>query len=266
MFIVKVGGGKDINLDYICEDFASLIKKEAAILVHGASYKRGEIAKKLGHPTKTVISPSGISSVYTDSKALEIFLMVYAGLVNKQIVAKLQKFGVNAVGLSGLDGRIWEGKRKGKILIQEEGKTKLLTGNLTGKVEKINVGFIKLLLDNGFCPVICPPAISYKNEIINVDNDRAIAVMAKELGVKKLVLLFEAPGFLRDPDDESTLISHIKKEKVDEYLKFAAGRMKKKILGIREAIEAGVEEIYLGDGRIKNPISLALQGKGTVIS
>jgi len=266
MIIVKVGGGKKINLDYVCQDFASLVKREKAILIHGASAKRDEIAKKLGHSTKTVVSPSGISSVYTDEKALEIFLMTYAGLVNKQIVAKLQRFGINAVGLSGVDARLWEGKRKRNILIREKKKVKLLTDNFTGRVEKINTELIKLLLNNNFIPVICPPAISYENEIINVDNDRAIAVMAKELGVEKMVVLFEAPGLLKNPKDEKSLITHIDKNEIDKYLKFAKGRMKKKILGAQEAIKAGVKKIYWGDGRIKNPISSALQGKGGVIS
>lgn len=266
MIIVKIGGGKNINLDYVLEDFASLVKKEKAILVLGASAKRNEIAQKLGHPPKVVISPSGISSVYTDKAAMEIFLMVYSGLVNKQVVAKLQNLGVNAVGLSGLDGRIWEGKRKKNILVKEEGKIKLLTDNLTGKVERVNTKLIKLLLDNGFIPVISPPAISYENEIINVDSDLALAAMAKELRVEKIVFLFEAPGLLKDLGDETSLINKINKEKIDHYLKFAQGRMKKKILGAKMAIEAGVKEIYFGDGRIKKPITLALEGKGTVIS
>lgn len=263
--IIKVGGGKNINWDNVCTDIASLVKKEKVILVHGASSKRDEIAKKLGHPTKTVISPSGISSVYTNEKALEIFLMVYAGLINKQIVARLQKLGVNAVGLSGVDGRLWQGRRKEKTLVKEGKKIKLLTNNFTGKVERINAKLIKTLLANGFVPVVSAPAISYKGEIINVDNDLAVPVMAGALGVKKIVILFEAPGLLKDPSDESTLINQIRKDRIDDYLKFAQSRMKKKILGAKRAIAAGVKEIYLGDGRTKNPIRKALSGKGTVI-
>lgn len=265
MLIIKVGGGKNINWDYVCQDIASLVKKEKVILVHGASAKRDEMAKKLGRPTKTIISPSGISSVYTDQKALEIFLMVYAGLINKKIVAKLQKLGVNAVGLSGVDGQLWQGKKKKYTLVKEDEKTKLMKDNLTGRVEKINTKLIKILLDNGFILVICPPAISFEGEIINVDNDLAVATMAGALSVKKIVVLFEAPGLLKDPNDESSLIDQIRKEKVDDYLKFAQGRMKKKILGAKEAISAGAREIYWGDGRAKNPIQKALSGKGTVI-
>lgn len=266
MLIVKAGGGKHINWDYIAQDIASLTKKEKVVVVHGASVKRDEIAKKLDHPTKTITSPSGISSVYTDKQALEIFLMVYAGLVNKQIVASLQKRGVNAVGLSGVDGRLWEGKQKPHTVIKENGKTKLLKNNLTGRVEKINKKLIQMLIGHGFVPVICPPAISFDGEIINTDNDVAVAVMAADFTVEKLVVLFEAPGLLRDIKNEKSIIHKIKKEKLDEYMHFAKGRMKKKILGAQKACLSGVKVIYWGDGRIKNPISNALQGKGTIIT
>lgn len=265
MLLIKVGGGKNINWDYIAEDVSYLSKKEPIIIVHGASTKRDEIAKKLNHPTKVVTSPSGIQSVYTDKVALEIFLMVYAGLMNKQIVAKLQKHNVNAVGLCGVDGRLWEGKRKDILMVLEENKTKIIKDNYTGRVEKINTNLINLLIKNNYTPVICSPAISYEGEIINTDNDFAISIMAKALGLKKMVFLFEAPGLLRDYKNEKSVIKKVPKEKVSEYLNFANGRMKKKILGVQKAIGMGVLETFFGDARIKNPIKNALMGKGTVI-
>lgn len=266
MFLIKIGGGDQINLDYVCEDIASLAKKGKIVIVHGAGKTRDKIARKLGYPTKTVVSPSGISSVYTDGKALEIFLMVYAGLINKKIVSKLQSCGINAIGLSGVDGRLWVAKRKKELFIKENNKVKLLKDNLTGRVEKVNISLIKLLVKNGYMPVICPPAISFDNEIVNVDNDGAIAIMAKTLNAKELISLFEAPGLLKNPEDEKSTIDHIEKNKLDEYLKYAQGRMKKKILGAKKALELGVEKIYWGDGRIKNPIINLLKGKGTIIS
>lgn len=265
MFIVKVGGGKSINWDYVCEDLASLLKKEEVILVHGASHKRDEIAEKLGQPTRTITSPSGFTSVFTDKIALEIFLMAYAGLVNKQIVAKLQRLSVNAVGLSGVDGRLWEGKRKSNTLVKNQGKTKLLRNNFTGRVERVNTELLQTLREAGFFPVVCAPGISYEGEIINVDNDWAAALMAKELKAKKLVFLFEAPGLLRNLNNEKTLIRKINKKNIEAVFKFAQGRMKKKILGAKIALEGGVREIYFADGRVKNPIQKALSGKGTVI-
>lgn len=266
MILIKVGGGKTINWDFIADDIKTLQKKEQIIIVHGASVKRDEIAEKLGSPTKTVTSPSGITSVYTDEKALEIFLMVYSGLVNKQIVSTLQKYNVNAVGLSGVDGKLWQAKAKKELLIQDGKKVKLLKNNRTGRVEKINTDLLKILIKNNYVPVISAPAISYENEIVNTDNDWAAAVTAGSLQVEKLIYLFEAPGMLKNHKDESTLIKKIKKAKLSDYLQYAEGRMKKKLLGVQKAIELGVKQIYWGDGRIKNPVTSALSGKGTFIN
>src|SRR5579864_4502820 len=112
MILIKGGGGKNINWEYISQDIAEIIKRgDQVIVVHGASTTRDEIGKRLGTPTNTITSPSGITSVYTNENAIDVFLMSYCGLINKRIVAIMQRFGVNAVGLSGIDGRLWEGSR-----------------------------------------------------------------------------------------------------------------------------------------------------------
>jgi [amino group carrier protein]-L-2-aminoadipate 6-kinase len=265
MILVKVGGAKNLNWNEIGTDLKTLSEKEQIILVHGASKIRDDIAVQMGAPTQTVVSPSGVSSVFTDQTAMDIFLMSYPGLVNKTIVAKLQQLGINAIGLSGVDGRIWEGVRKDKILIKENGKIFAKTGNMTGRVEKINTKLILDLLGSGYLPVITPPAISYEGEIINVDNDLAIAVMGRELKIEKLVVLFEAPGLLEKFGDESSLIKEIPKDKIDDFLKFGEGRMKKKIIGAKEALNNGVSEVIFGDSRVNNPIQNALNYAGTVI-
>ncbi len=267
MLIIKVGGGKNINWDYVAADINSLVQAgKQVIIVHGASEKRDELASKLGIPTKTVVSPTGISSVLTDAAAIEVFLMAYSGLINKTIVAKLLSLGVNAVGLSGVDGRLWQAKKKGDIFVKENGKVKLLKGNLTGRVEKINDRLIELMVGNGYVPVISAPAISHESEIVNTDNDWATAVMAGSLRVKEIVYLFEAPGLLKDFHDKKSVIHEIKKDRLDEFMKFAQGRMKKKLLGVKKAFELGVRKVYFGDGRIKNPIENVLKGNGTIIS
>lgn len=265
MILIKAGGGKAINWEGISRNIAELLASEPVVLVHGASAWRDEIAARLSVPVKKVVSPSGISSVYTDEEAIEVFLMAYAGLVNKRVVARLQAHGVNALGLSGVDGRLWQAKAKKDILVKDAGKTKLLRDNLTGRVERVNGGLLRLLMDHGYCPVVCAPALSYEGEIVNTDNDAAAAVMSEELGIKTMVYLFEAPGLLRDPDREDSLIAAIDKFKIDECLSYARERMKKKILGVKRAIEGGVETVYFGDGRVENPVRDALAGKGTVI-
>lgn len=265
MLLVKIGGGAGINWDGVCLDILDLLSKEAVICVHGANVQRDELAARLSVPVQTVFSPSGISSVYTDRALMEVLLMAYAGLVNKKIVARMQSHGINAVGLSGVDGRLWEASPKKNLLVKERGKVKLLKGNLTGRVESINSSLLMLLMDNGYCPVVCAPALSFENEIVNTDNDWAAAVMAGALGIKKIVSLFEAPGLLRDAGDENTMISRIRKEDLDGVLKHAKGRMKKKILGAKKSFENGVEALFWGDGRIDRPVLKTLQGKGTVI-
>jgi len=192
--------------------------------------------------------------------------MAYSGLVNKTIIAKLLSYGVNAVGLSGIDGRLWQAKKKGVIMIKENEKVKLLKGNLTGRVEKINDRLITLLVNNGYVPVISAPAISHDSEIVNTDNDFATAVMAGSLGVAEVVYLFEAPGLLKDFNDKKSIITHIDKNNLGEFMNFAQGRMKKKLLGVKKAFELGVKKVYFGDGRIKNPIKNVLKGNGTIIS
>jgi len=265
MILVKAGGGRDLNWDGLCADIAGLRAAEPLVLVHGASTLRDEIAARLAVPVRTVVSPSGISSVYTDHEAIEVFLMAYAGLANKRLVARLLSHGVPAVGLSGVDGRLWEAAAKKDIPVLENGRTKLLRGNLTGRVEKVNAGLLRLLVDNGYVPVVCAPAISYEGEIVNTDNDLAAAVMAGALGITKMVYLFEAAGLLREAGRDDTRIPRVGREGLDEVMPFAQGRMKKKIMGVRKALELGVEAVYFGDGRIAQPLRSALAGNGTVL-
>jgi [amino group carrier protein]-L-2-aminoadipate 6-kinase len=264
MLIIKVGGGENINKAGIAEDIKKL--KEPVVFVHGGRKQTDKVADALGRPTKRIQSPSGVTSVLTDKEALKTLTMVYAGLLNKEWVQVFQKQQVNAVGLSGADGRIWQGERKMNLIAAENGKEKLVKDTYTGKVNKINAGLINLLLENNYLPVITQPAITEDGELINTDNDRNLGVMAGALGAKKLVVLFEAPGMLESPEDESTVIRFIKKSELKNMMQFAKGMMKKKIIGAIEAFAAGAEEICWGDSRIENPVTSALEGKGTTIS
>ena len=124
--VLKVGGSEGIDLDALCDDVAALHRDRLPlVLVHGGSAETNRVAEALGHPPQFITSPSGFTSRLTDRKALEIFEMVYCGSVNKGLVERLQARGVNAIGLSGLDGRIWEGKRKKSLRVVEDGKVRL---------------------------------------------------------------------------------------------------------------------------------------------
>jgi acetylglutamate/LysW-gamma-L-alpha-aminoadipate kinase len=266
MIVIKVGGGKGISIEAVCQDVADLVKRgERLILVHGGSHETNELSTALGKPPRFVTSVSGVESRYTDRDTLEIFNMVYVGKMNKRYVERLQQLGVNAVGLCGADGRSMVGERKASIKVVENGKRKVLRNDFTGRVEQINTDLLTLLLDHGYTPVLCPPAMSYENELINVDGDRMAAVLASALQAKTLVILSNVPGLLQDVDDPDSLIASIDKTRLSAFFDRAQGRMKKKVMGASEALAQGVEAVILGDARLDHPVQQALEGRGTVI-
>ncbi len=266
MIVVKVGGSVGIDLPLVCADVATLVQAgERLVLVHGGSHRTNVVAETLGHPPEFVTSLSGYTSRRTDRETLRIFEMVYCGEVNKGIVEMLQARGANAVGLSGLDGRLLEGRRKEAIKVIQDGKRRVIRDDYTGTVERVNIGLLNLLLDAGYLPVVTPPAISEASEAINVDGDRAAARIAAALGAEALVILSNVPGLLRDPSDELSLVHHIDPAHAEEFMVHAHGRMRIKVLGAMEALREGVGRVILGDGRIAEPVRRALAGAGTVI-
>jgi len=267
MIIIKAGGGEGLDSDAVCADVAALVKQgKKVVLVHGGSHETNVISTQLGHPPHFVTSVSGHESRHTDRATLEIFMMVTAGKINKLLVERLQALGVNAVGLSGIDGRLLEGQRKESLRILENGKRRILHDEYSGVIEKVNVGLLDLLLHAGYVPVIAPQAISYGNEALNVDGDRAAAAIAAALKAETLVILTNVPGLLRDVADESTLITHIPQAQAGDYLeRYASGRMKRKILGAVEAMQDGVKQVIIADGRGADPVSKALAGQGTIV-
>jgi [amino group carrier protein]-L-2-aminoadipate/L-glutamate 6-kinase len=266
MLVVKVGGGKGIPIEAVCQDVSALVGRgERLILVHGASHETNLLSMALGKPPRFVTSISGVESRYTDRETLAIFTMAYVGKMNKLFVERLQQLGVNAVGLCGADGRSMEGERKAAIKVIENGKRKVLRDDFTGRVEQINTALLTLLLEHGYTPVLCPPGLSHESEIINVDGDRAAAVLAAAFKAETLVILSNVPGLLRDVNDASSLVHRIDKARVSSYMDLALGRMKHKMMGAAAALEQGVGTVILGDARLEYPIQQALQGQGTVI-
>jgi acetylglutamate/LysW-gamma-L-alpha-aminoadipate kinase len=266
MIVVKVGGGKDLNVAGIVADLAELLRSgRQIILVHGGAETTNEVAAALGHPPEFVTSESGYVSRRTDRRTLEIFEMVYCGQLNKMWVERFQTAGIDAVGLSGLDGRIFEGTRKDTLRIRVDGKRLVLRDDWTGTVERVNTRLLQLLLDAGFFPVLTPPGASDRGEAINVDGDRAAAMVAAAFHAEALIILSNVPGLLRSFPDESTLIREIPKAKANDFMQFAEGRMKKKVMGAVEAIDEGVRKVIFADGRVDRPVSAALAGGGTQI-
>jgi len=267
MLVVKIGGGSGIQIGPTVEDAADRIRDGGKIvLVHGASGETNLLAERLGKPPRFVTSVSGLESRYTDRETLEIFEMAYCGKGNKALVEAFQSRGVNAVGLSGLDGRIFEGKRKDTITILEGGKRKVLRGDYTGKIERVNLGLVSLLLDHGYVPVLCPPAASYEGEAVNVDGDTAAAMLAAALKAEEFLMLSNVPGLLRDVADAASLVTRIPARAVEEFMPLAQGRMKRKLMAATIALEGGVKRVILASANVARPVTAALEGRGTVIS
>ncbi len=266
ILVVKVGGSEGIDLDAICDDLATIHPQRPVVLVHGGSHRTNQVAEALGHQPRFITSPSGYTSRHTDRKTMGIFQMVYCGEVNKGIVERLQARGVNALGISGMDGKLWQGKRKAAIYSVEDGRKRVIRDSYTGKVEQVNVALLRSLMDQSYLPVLTPPAISFQGESINVDGDRAAAKTAAALQARQLLILSNVPGLLKEFPDESSLLEECSFNEIDSIAEtFAQGRMRIKLLGAKEAIAEGVGQVVLGDARGRSPIQQAIAGKGTVI-
>ena len=266
VIVVKLGGTEGVDFSAICADAAALLQtRRSLVFVHGGSAEANTLGEALGTPPKFITSPSGFTSRYTDRKTLEVFLMAVNGKVNSLLTEQLQGLGVNAFGLSGLDGRLLVAARKDSIQSVEGGKRKIIHDDFTGKIEQVNLDLLELLLGAGYLPVIAPLAVSPKGEALNVDADRAAARVAAALKAETLILLTAVPGLMAKFPDESTLIRQIPQANLPAALEMAQGRMKKKILGAEEALQGSVGKVIIADGRTPTPLSAALAGAGTVI-
>ncbi|MFM8320381.1 MAG: [LysW]-aminoadipate kinase [Chloroflexota bacterium] len=266
MMVVKLGGAEGVDFSAICRDVRELLGQGARlVLVHGGSAQANALGEQLGRPPRFITSPSGYTSRHTDRATLEVFLMAVNGTVNSLLVEQLQGMGVNALGLSGLDGRLIAAERKEAVQSVENGKRKIIRDDYTGKIERVNAGLLHTLLDCGYLPVIAPLAVGHGGEALNVDADRAAAMVAAALGAETLLLLTAAPGLLRSFPDESTLVRQLPAAQLPAAQEMAQGRMKKKVLSAEEALQGGVKRVIIADGRIERPVLAALGGGGTTI-
>ncbi len=265
LIVIKIGGGAGIELAPVIEEVAGLVRGGArVVLVHGGSHETNELAARLGHEPRWITSPSGHTSRRTDRRTLEIFEMAYCGKVNKGIVEMLRGAGVDAVGLSGLDGGIWTGQRKDAIRSIEDGRTVIVRDDLSGVVKRVDASLLTLLMEAGRTPVLTPPAVTVEGVAINVDADRAAAMTAAALGADELLLLSNVPGVLADPRDASSLIAGTGDGGIDRIREAASGRMKNKVLAAEEAIDGGVGRVVIGSANGVGAIRRARAGAGTV--
>lgn len=269
MLVVKLGGSAGIDPALTLDDLAALWPEQRIVFIHGANATLDEWTRRVGREPRLVTSSTGQVSRFTDRETMDLMLMVYAGLVNKRLVEGLQQRGVNAVGLTAMDGRIASGPRKDTLRAIENGKPKVLRGDYAGSIEQVDTRLLELLLDHGYLPVLTPPAVSYQGEAINVDGDKLAMQLAVALRAEALVILSNTPGLLRDVRDPDSLIATVDVSdpaSVEAAMAAAQGRMKKKVEAGCKAVAAGIGRVVFADARVTQPIQRALAGAGTVLT
>jgi acetylglutamate/LysW-gamma-L-alpha-aminoadipate kinase len=261
--VVKIGGAEGVATTNVVQEIAHFVSEgRRVVLLHGGSDLTNTLSERLGHEIRMITSPSGMTSRYTDSETIRIFAMAVAGQINTELVALLQQHGVNALGLTGVDGRLMLAKRKAVVRsVTPEGRVQILRDDYTGQIEQINARLLEQLLDAGYTPVIAPLALSHQGERLNVDGDRAAAAVAAALHAEELAIMTNVPGLLSDPADLSTVIHTIPASQLSEYMDYARGRMRKKLLGAQEALQGGVRRVCIGSSSLQ----AVLNGAGTSI-
>ena len=234
--VIKIGGGvleNEAQRDAFLRQFAAI--EGPKVLVHGGGRLATTMAERLGVETHMIDGRR-----VTDKETLNIVTMVYGGLVNKQVVAQLQTMGVNAIGLTGVDGG-WMRSIKRPL------KNGIDYGYV-GDVEEVNGDYLRMLLDNGLTPIIAPITFSKEGLLLNTNADTVASQTAISLAPEvELTFCFEKAGVLSNPDDESSLIARITPEtytqlKADGII---SGGMIPKIDNAFAAIEHGVQTVRI---------------------
>lgn len=264
-FVVKIGGSilKSKFPEEFKEDLKNLYMNNRVVLVHGGADIVTQVAETMGKQQKFIVSPDGMRSRYTDKETMEIYTMVMAGKINKQIVASLHQDNIKAVGLSGVDGFLLKAVRKKKLIVLDErGRKVAINGGYTGKIESVNSELLNNLLDLKYLPVIAPIAMDDEYNLLNVDSDRAAAYIAAALKADGIIICTDVSGLMLN----GKVISKMNAAEAKEKIPLIGHGMKKKVYAAVEALEAGVKKVFITSGFVKKPLSSALNYEvGTLI-
>lgn len=277
--VVKIGGARAVEPEGAVADIAHLVANgRKVVVVHGGSTAVDETLEALGEEPTYVETPSGVTGRFTDERTMEVFTMVMAGKLNTDLTATLREAGVDALGLSGVDGGLLTGSRKSAVRVVENGKKKIKRGDHSGKITDVNAELLETLLDDGYTPVTTVPMLAEEGTDsqsgngesrtcvpVNADADRAAAAVAGALGAE-LVVLTDVEGVYADPEDPETLIASASTPADLDALNDAAeGFMTKKIMAATEALDGGAAKVVVADANVNDPITTALNGAGTHI-
>lgn len=234
------------------------------VIVHGGGPEITQAMEKMGKKPKFV---EGLR--VTDEETLDIVKMVLVGKINTDIVSRINKFNGKGVGLSGKDNKLILAKKKLHKIIKE-GREKEIDLGHVGETVKVNPEVVDILTDRGYIPVISPVGITEDGNSLNLNSDTVAGDIAAALGAKKLVILTDVPGIMKDLEDKNSLINEIKVSDIDSLIKenIIEGAMIPKLEACANAVKGGVKRAHIIDGRVKHSILLELltdEGIGTMI-
>ena len=230
------------------------------VIVHGGGPEINEMLKKVGKESKFIAG-----NRVTDEETVEIVEMVLSGKVNKGIVADINKYGGKAVGLSGKDANMVFVEKK----FAEVDGEKIDIG-FVGEIKEINTEVIKLLETNDVIPVISSIGVDKNGQTYNINADYVAGAIAGKLQSDRLVFLTDVDGILLDYNNKQTLIDEIDVEKVNDLIErgIISGGMLPKVNTCLDAIENGVENVVILNGKLEHSLLLELfteEGAGTLI-
>ncbi|MGO9643498.1 MAG: [LysW]-aminoadipate/[LysW]-glutamate kinase [Candidatus Bathyarchaeia archaeon] len=264
--IIKLGGRvmDDALSEAALNDLETVSKQTPLILVHGGGNIVTRFAEKLGVEQKFVTSPEGFRSRYTDSETMQIYTMVMAGQVNKEIVRRLLTKKIPSIGLSGLDGALIRAERKKRLIVKDErGRRVAIEGGYTGTVKEVDKKLLVTLLDAGYVPVIAPIALGEENEALNIDGDRTAAHIAGALHADLLLLMTDVEGVSLNDTIRRKMTANEAKNSISSL----GPGMITKVYAALEAISMGVSKVTIAPGAHESPFTSAMKNEsGTVIT
>ena len=270
-FVVKLSGKvteDHENLTSLAEELALLHQVGIRIcVVHGGGKQLTELAKKLGIE-QTIIEGRRV----TDDATLEMAKMIFAGKINTDILAALRHRGIEAVGLSGVDGNIVHAEKRPpkEILNRETGVRDKVDFGFVGDVVQINSRLLTVLLDHGYLPVISSLGADDEGMVFNINADTIAAEIAVQLKAEKLILLTDVDGIYLNPGDSQTKLSRVTAAEAGELISngSASGGMIPKLQSIIVLLERGVHSAHIISGAKRNALLSEIftdKGTGTMI-